>query len=143
MERKIKSGKTITLASIMAAAVLLLSACSSGAKGNSIDVKLSSYKIDMASTSAPAGDINFKLEDTSNDTEHEFVVFKTDLDAAQLPLDAEGNVDEGQLTGMGEEELKPGEKKDLTMNLQPGHYAIICNMDGHYGQGMYTNFTVQ
>lgn len=126
----------------MAAAVLVLSACS-GAKGNSIDVKLSSYKIDMTATSAPAGDVTFHLENTTTDTDHEFVVFKTDLDASKLPLDADGNVDEAQLTSMGEEELKPGEKKDLNLNLQAGHYAIICNMDGHYGQGMYVNFTVQ
>lgn len=142
MENKTKQLKAVGLVSILAAVVMVLTACS-GAKKNEINVKLSSYKIDMASTSAPAGDVTFHLEDTSNDTEHEFVVFKTDLDASQLPLDSEGNVDEAQLTSMGEEELQPLEKKDLTLNLQPGHYAIICNMDGHYGQGMYTNFTVQ
>ncbi len=33
--------------------------------------------------------------------------------------------------------------KKLTLDLKPGHYAIICNLPGHYLGGMYTDLTVK
>ena len=50
--------------------------------------------------------------------------------------DESGNVGE---TG----DLKAGASKKLTLNLKPGHYALICNLPGHYKAGQYTDFTVR
>ena len=33
--------------------------------------------------------------------------------------------------------------KRLTLNLKPGHYALLCNLPGHYKAGMFTDFTVK
>lgn len=121
--------------------MVLLSAC--GPKQTSIDANLSTYKIDMAQTSAPAGDITFKVKNNATDMVHEFVIFKTDLDAAQLPVDSDGNVIEDQLQKVDEVELEAGKSQDLKVNLAKGHYAIVCNQPGHYKQGMYVNFTAQ
>ena len=30
----------------------------------------------------------------------------------------------------------------VTLSLTPGHYALICNIPGHYSSGMHTDFTV-
>ena len=38
--------------------------------------------------------------------------------------------------------LNAGTTKTLTIDLAPGHYAFVCNLPGHYGQGMHTDFTV-
>ncbi|MEA2312683.1 MAG: hypothetical protein QOE28_2651, partial [Solirubrobacteraceae bacterium] len=36
-----------------------------------------------------------------------------------------------------------GAAKALTLNLKPGHYALICNLPGHYTAGMYADLTVK
>ena len=126
-------------------ALLLLAGCASSgsAKGNEVNVTLSSYKIDMDKSSVPAGSVTFHIKNTASDMEHEFIVFQTDLDPSKLPLDNEGNVAEDQLKSLGEKELKPNESGDLTIDMPAGHYVMVCNQPGHYQQGMYTAFTVQ
>jgi uncharacterized cupredoxin-like copper-binding protein len=39
--------------------------------------------------------------------------------------------------------IDPGDTKGRTFDLKPGAYIPICNIAGHYGQGMYTGFTVE
>jgi uncharacterized cupredoxin-like copper-binding protein len=31
----------------------------------------------------------------------------------------------------------------VTLNLKPGHYSLVCNLPGHYMQGMRADLTVQ
>ena len=50
--------------------------------------------------------------------------------------DETGNVGE---TG----DLAPGRAKALTLSLKAGHYALICNLPGHYAAGQHTDFTVR
>jgi uncharacterized cupredoxin-like copper-binding protein len=126
---------------LFAVAALVLAACS-GDKGK-VDVTLSDYKVELGSTSAPAGDITFNV---TNDAEqkHEFVVFKTDLAPDQLPLNADGDVDEeGEgVTHIDEIGGVPGGSSDsLSVNLEAGGYVLICNLPGHYKQGMHAAFT--
>ena len=46
-------------------------------------------------------------------------------------------------TNVGETgDMEAGTTKTLTIDLAPGHYAFVCNLPGHYGQGMHTDFTV-
>jgi Sulfocyanin (SoxE). len=74
---------------------------------------------------------------------HEFVVLKTDVQAADLPL-TKSEVTEDDYTSMGEvAELQPGASGTMTATLAAGHYAIICNLPGHVSQGMAIDFTVQ
>jgi uncharacterized cupredoxin-like copper-binding protein len=39
--------------------------------------------------------------------------------------------------------MKPGAAKTLALNLAPGHYALVCNLPGHYKAGMYADLTVK
>ena len=60
--------------------------------------------------------------------------------AGAIPLkngraDESGNVGE---TG----DLAVGKTKSVTLNLKPGHYALICNLPGHYKAGQHTDFRV-
>ena len=77
------------------------------------------------------------------------MIFKTDLPADQLPLTDEGIVDEegAGITAIDEvEDVTPGTSKDLTVNLDPGNYVLLCNIDSdelHYQHGMHTPFTVK
>ena len=37
-------------------------------------------------------------------------------------------------------DLQPGQAKTLTLPLKPGHYALICNLPGHYKAGQHADF---
>jgi len=123
--------------------VPLLSACG-GAQGK-VNVTLGIFKIDMPST-VKAGQVTFHVTNEDTSDTHEFVIFKTDLEPGNLPLDDTGNVDESapSLTHIDEiPDMAPGDVKDLTVTLDPGKYVAICNLPGHYQAGMYAGFTVQ
>jgi len=38
--------------------------------------------------------------------------------------------------------MKPGTSKMLTIDMADGHYAIACNLNGHYASGMHQDFWV-
>lgn len=136
-------GRRLLAVTVMALLILpALAAC--GGSG-AINAEVKSYAIDLARTSASAGQVSFHVTNVTTDNiTHEFVVVNTDLDSGALPVDADGNVDEEQITVVDEvEDLEPGNSADLTVNLEAGHYVIMCNVEGHYKQGMHTNFTVQ
>ena len=40
------------------------------------------------------------------------------------------------------EEIPAGSTENLTVDLTAGHYALICNLEGHYRMGMQADFDV-
>jgi uncharacterized cupredoxin-like copper-binding protein len=127
---------------LFAVAALSLAACSSDKGG--VDATLSDYKIELGSTSAPAGEVTFNIKNDAEQT-HEFVVVKSDLAPDALPTNTDGDVDE-EGEGMSPvdevEDVTAGSEQSLTVNLDAGSYVLICNLPGHYRQGMHTAFTV-
>jgi uncharacterized cupredoxin-like copper-binding protein len=112
--------------------------------GPKVDVTLKEFSVAVTPASTPGGEIHFALHNAGK-AEHEFVVFKTDLDPAALPLDKDGNVDEeGQgVKHIGEQEdIKPDSTPTLSLSLDPGKYVVLCNLPGHYKAGMHTALTV-
>ena len=114
-----------------------------------VDAALTTYNITLDKDSARAGEITFHIHNDATDLTHEFVVFKTDLPADQLPLNSEGIVDE-EASGITlideQEDIEPGMSTDLTVNLEAGNYVLVCNIDSdemHYQHGMHTPFTVK
>jgi uncharacterized cupredoxin-like copper-binding protein len=110
---------------------------------DTVSVIEKNYGIYLNTSAVPAGQINFDLSNLGPD-QHEFVVFKTDLAADQLPV-ANGLVNENAPTLQKQDEQQEypsGETRTLTLNLDPGHYVLICNLPGHYQQGMHVDFTV-
>ncbi len=41
-----------------------------------------------------------------------------------------------------ERRLNPGERRIVTVELEPGAYMAICDFSGHDGRGMFTDFSV-
>lgn len=39
-------------------------------------------------------------------------------------------------------DMEAGASKTLTLKLDKGRYALICNIPGHYAAGMFADFTV-
>ena len=136
--------------------VVFISSCggtSAGGGESSVDVTLKEWEVVPAGDSASSGEITFQLENQGKET-HEFVVIKTDLDPTELPTAEDGSVDEAG-SGMEVvdevEDLPSGESEELTVELEPGGYALLCNIveeangevESHYDFGMRTGFTVE
>lgn len=110
-------------------------------------VTLEQWAVTPTATTAPAGSVTFTV--TNDGTiPHEFVVLQTETPAGDFPIASfEGEsarIDEDTAgTNVGETgDMDAGATKTLTIDLAPGHYAFVCNLPAHYGQGMHTDFTV-
>ena len=97
------------------------------------------YALVLTPAEAPAGSVTFATTN-GGALEHELIVIATDKGAANLGTDS-GAADEAGV--IDELELEPGASGDLTLDLATGPYAIICNIEDHYAQGMYADFTVK
>lgn len=106
------------------------------------DVNNQYMTVDPASV--PAGTITFTITNEGV-KEHEFEIFATDVLAGDFEIgdddkiiDPEGAEEIEEVEG-----IEGGDSVTLTVDLDPGHYALVCNEEGHYRMGMYTDFTVE
>ena len=141
--------RTIALLGALGTSILLTTACSgtsdtqeSGAPGDGTIVTTEKdFAISLEESTVPAGPQTFAITNDGPST-HEFVVFKTDLDQDKLPVDG-ATVSEDRLDLVDEvEDIAPGVGATLTVELEPGGYVVICNIEGHYTAGMHAALTV-
>lgn len=127
------------------AALLALMGASCGDDGGGVGATLADFSITLDANSADAGEVTFDVTNEADQT-HEFVVLKTDIAEDQLPTDDAGDVDEAGDPGIELvdeiEDIEGGAAPSLTVNLEAGNYVLICNLPGHYAQGMHASFTV-
>ena len=165
----------LTLLGILLGGLLLAAACggddektstttattraTGGASGSpgaaqQINVTVQEFSVIPETTSTKAGKITFNVENKGPTQAHEFLVFKTDLGVDELPTQSDGSLDEEDpALEMIDEitEFNPGQKKSLTVELEPGKYILACNrgeetggqIPSHFAQGMRTAFTVE
>src|SRR5262245_28319313 len=138
--------RALTTLVVCLSALPALAACRAAPAPSDVNVVLKSFSITPSSPVAKAGTVTFHVKNEASDDTHEFVVILTTVAADQLPLDADGNVDEaatGNFGTLGElGELKAGTARDFTVSLAPGHYVLICNISGHYKSGMHADLNV-
>src|SRR6266508_3563590 len=126
------AAQATTAPAAQATAAPAATTATSGGTSGPITAGMKEYAFDLSSSSAPAGKVTFKITNNGKIT-HEFVVLQTDLAFDKLPMTADGSVDEDKLTSMGEQgDMDAGQTKDLTVDLKPGRYIIICNLPGHF-----------
>ena len=90
-----------------------------------------------------AGQVTFEVHNDGR-TPHELALIKTDLPVASLPMNDSAVDEEAAGTLLGRTvEMDSDELELLTLDLQPGAYALICNITGHYERGMYALFIVE
>lgn len=130
-------------------AAAVLASASSAFAAETVAVKLvgergGKMSIELDKASVPAGEVTFKVANVAKQTPHEMVVIKVASAGEKLQVDPSTNkVDESKLKSLGEVEgLKAGMSGDLTVNLQPGDYQLICNYKGHVMAGMVVPFKV-
>ena len=103
--------------------------------------RLTEMKITAPGSTVAAGRVTFTVTNDGKAV-HEFVVLRTPIAAGRLHTSSSGRADEsGNIGETGD--MKVGAVKRLTLNLKPGHYALICNLPGHYKAGMYADLTVK
>jgi uncharacterized cupredoxin-like copper-binding protein len=153
------SGRSAARATALAASALVvmvvLPACGGGESGGPVAITLQEFAVSADPASVPAGSVTFDVTNDGPDDVHEFVVIATDLGPTELPVDADGAVEEG---GEGMEvvdeieDIPVGESPTLTVDLEAGNYVLICNilqeepngtLEAHYAEGMRTGFTVE
>lgn len=131
------------------------------AAGEEVNVVLSEWIVEPEPDSVEAGEITF-LADNQGGEPHELVVVEA-ASADELPLAEDGSFDEaafGEENVLGEvEDVAAGDTEELTLDLEPGSYVLLCNiveepgemdeMDEmeephrHFAQGMHASFTVE
>ena len=106
--------------------------------GRAVPVTLNEFNILAAVQSAPVGKVTFVLTNKGK-MAHEFVVVKTAKPAGSLLKGKEAD----ETGAAGEEgDIQPGQTKKLVLTLKRGHYALICNLPGHYLGGQFADFYV-
>ena len=106
-------------------------------------VSLYEWKV-IAPATLKAGKTTFNISNFGT-VPHELLMFKSPLAAAKYPVDAAGNIKE---EGAGVDLFSDGENIDpsgsqaRTVDLAPGTYLFVCNIPGHFKNGMFTVVTV-
>jgi uncharacterized cupredoxin-like copper-binding protein len=135
-----------TWLALLAAAVVVLAACSSAPETLPADVQVTvdmkEYSVTITPGSIKAGTIKFGIRNVGT-MEHEFEIIKTDLAPDKLPIDVgQGKAKEDGLVKQIKSVL-PNKVATITADLQTGSYVIICNVSGHYQLGMRAAFKVE
>jgi uncharacterized cupredoxin-like copper-binding protein len=116
--------------------------------GGSLTINMSDYAFSPNDSSTNAGTVKISTPNQGQ-LPHELVLLKTNQAPNSLPTLSNGEVDEEGLEAKGVEspgeieDVGPGETKSAALKLTPGKYVMICNLPGHYKQGMYGTLTVK
>jgi hypothetical protein len=104
-----------------------------------VAVQVDEFSVFPGTQGAPTGKVRFVVTNIGKQ-EHEFVVLKTSEPAGNLlkgkEADETGAV--GEIDG-----VPPGQARTLNLTLKRGHYALICNLPGHYKTGQFADFYVR
>jgi hypothetical protein len=121
-----------------------------GREGVEVDIR--EWNLTLSKERVKAGNVGFAVKNKGGET-HELVLIKLNsgmMATGRLPVNKHGSIDEDRMDFgkiVGEiEDLKTGDKKKQLFNLEPGRYAVICNMlekepdgsmEAHYSMGMH------
>ena len=111
---------------------------------NDITGSVQEWAVGVSAHEAKAGDVKFTM-DNQGTIPHEFIIVKTDFAPGKIPLGPDNRFDEegDGLSVPGEiSEWNPGTTGTVTLKLDVGNYQLLCNIAGHYANGMYTQLTV-
>ena len=131
---------------LLAASML---ACSGAAGGSpavtEVQTTLTDYGIELSPAEVPSGEVDFSITNRG-EALHEVEIFRLPdgVDAASLPISS--NIADTQAAGLTlvdeVESITPSSTPSLSVALEPGRYAVICNLPSHYGLGMHATLVV-
>ena len=131
---------TVGIGVVMVAAVSIwVSAGSAVTSKPLVAVTVDQFSVFPATQGAPKGKVRFVVTNVGN-IKHEFVVLKTAKPAGNLLKGNEAS-ESGNVGEIGD--IPPGQARTLNLVLKRGHYALICNLPGHYISGQFADFYVR
>jgi uncharacterized cupredoxin-like copper-binding protein len=114
------------------------------AVSNDITGSVQEWAVGVSAHEAKAGDVTFTMKNAGT-IAHEFIIVKTDFALGEIPLGDNNRFDEegeGVMVPGEIPEWEPGTTGTVTLKLDAGSYQLLCNIAGHYKNGMYTQLTV-
>ena len=104
----------------------------------------SSMGIRLSRDTVPAGVVDFKVTNSSKELVHEMLVFNY-VEGKKFPYDDKNaKIDEDKAGSLGEvSETDPSKSGELKLSLKPGKYVVLCDIPGHFANGMWAFLTVQ
>lgn len=111
---------------------------------NDISGSVKEWAVAVNVSEAKAGDVTFTIKNEGS-IPHEFLIVKTDIAPGKIPLGPDNRFDEegkGVFVPGEISEWNPGTTGTVTLKLEPGNYQLLCNIAGHYANGMHTQLTV-
>jgi len=138
-----RKARIAALLAVFATAVLLPASAQPVHGPSVVKYKMVEWDIipqNASKSHGPLPKVTFVVQNAGK-LEHEFVVLKTNIAAGQLAK--AGTKDAPEKGAVGEiEEIPAGKTKKLTLNLKQGHYALICNLTGHWNNGQFVDYYV-
>jgi len=108
-----------------------------------VAVQVDEFSVFPGTQGAPAGKVRFVVTNIGK-VEHEFVVIKTSKPAGNLLGGDHGPTRADEKGAVGEiGAIPPGQARTLNLTLKKGHYALVCNLPGHYMTGQFADFYVR
>jgi uncharacterized cupredoxin-like copper-binding protein len=115
-------------------------AAKAAASNGTLKVTSTEFAFQPMTATAKAGKLTLTLVNDGK-VPHELVLLKTGQDAGSLRVKS-GRVSEDASVGEVSE-TAAGATKSTTLTLARGAYVFVCNIPGHYADGMRGTLTVQ
>lgn len=146
--RRARTGRAAAAIALAAALALVAGGCGDGSghrAGATVGVSVRDFGYRVSRQTVPAGTVVLHVHNQGPST-HEMNLDRTDLPPGGFPLKPDGLTVQETAQPLRRidsiEQLDLGEAKDLVVHLQPGHYVLWCNLEGHYLGGMHVALDV-
>jgi hypothetical protein len=106
--------------------------------GSAVNATVREWRLTADTHKVHAGPVRFTTANLGTIT-HEFVVVRTDIPDGQIPIEGDRfSEDAPGVSSPGEiPEFGPGTVAQTVIDLEPGLYQLVCNIEKHYGRGMH------
>src|SRR3990170_6410737 len=106
-----------------------------GLAAATVNVTVKEFSLKASAKIVPPGKVTFVVRNIGR-VDHELVVLRTNRPAKELDLASTGDVYEVGRVGRTSP-IDAGKTQKLTLTLKVGHYALLCNLPGHYRAGQF------
>ena len=127
---------------VACALVLAVAACGGDEGSTEVGVVLDEWSVTSSVAGVREGKVSFEVRNDGT-MSHQLLVIKNDLPPVQLPV-ANGSIALSQVNVVRSvEAVAAGSAAELSFDATPGKYVLVCNVPGHYQQGMASAFLVE
>ncbi len=122
--------------------ILTRAACGSDERPTAISVVLGEWSVTPSIANVREGKLAFDVRNEGT-MSHQLLLIKNDLPPDLLPV-ANGSIVLSQVNVVRSmEAIEAGSAADLSFDATPGKYVLVCNVPGHYQQGMASSLLVE